>query len=233
MSCQPTPVTLTNPGAGLVWLFVKDMPGSGDCEARLDVWGQPTLFASSASYIVAGLFVFWLWRRREAGPLIAIYGVGLVLAGLGSMDYHGPVIGPEPLLHDGGLAVALMAAAALDLQQLGVRRLVRTPGLLALTAIGLVVIAVVPAISPLLAGVAAVGLITAEVLIYRRGVRQPTAALWSALTALLIGAVVYALSRTGGPLCQPDSWLQGHAVWHVLTAMALALWAVTATEGEK
>jgi hypothetical protein len=38
------------------------------------------------------------------------------------------------------------------------------------------------------------------------------------LTALL----VHALSRTGGPLCSCRSRLQGHAVFHVLAAAALA-----------
>jgi hypothetical protein len=45
--------------------------------------------------------------------------------------------------------------------------------------------------------------------------------------ALVIGAVAVAvnlLTRTGAPLCRPGSLLQGHAAWHVLTAVALALW---------
>lgn len=35
-------------------------------------------------------------------------------------------------------------------------------------------------------------------------------------------AVLHALSRTGGPLCSCHSRLQGHAVFHVLAAAALA-----------
>ena len=38
------------------------------------------------------------------------------------------------------------------------------------------------------------------------------------------GAIANVLSRTGAPLCRPDSLLQGHAVWHVLTAVGAALW---------
>jgi len=78
------------------------------------------------------------------------------------------------------------------------------------------------------AAVAAVALVIAEVLVYRRGLRVRSTALYAGLAALAIGAVVFALSRTGGPLCEPDSLFQGHALWHVLTATALALWAVTA-----
>lgn len=50
---------------------------------------------------------------------------------------------------------------------------------------------------------------------------------WPRTAALLVGGaaiVVNVLTRTGAPLCHPDSVLQGHAAWHVLTAVALALW---------
>lgn len=47
-----------------------------------------------------------------------------------------------------------------------------------------------------------------------------------AVTIACMGAAaaVHASSRTEGPLCRPDSVLQGHALWHVLSAVA----AVTA-----
>jgi hypothetical protein len=33
------------------------------------------------------------------------------------------------------------------------------------------------------------------------------------------------VGRTASPWCDPDSLLQGHAVWHLLAAAALAAWA--------
>lgn len=45
---------------------------------------------------------------------------------------------------------------------------------------------------------------------------------------LAVGAAVALSSRTGAPLCRPRSLLQGHGVWHVLTAIALAMWAEAA-----
>lgn len=213
---------------------MEDLPGSGDCETRVEVWGQPALLASSASYLVAALFVVW-WARRHNSTRAAIpsaqvwaFAAGLVLAGLGSMDYHGPAVGPEPLLHDAGLAVALVAALSIDLAQLGVQRSRRLIGLVGLTVVAIGIIAVFPAISPALAAVAAVGLVIAEFLVYRRGIRAPGPALYAGLGALALGVAIFSVSRTGGPLCDPDSWFQGHGVWHVLTAVALALWAVTA-----
>lgn len=45
-----------------------------------------------------------------------------------------------------------------------------------------------------------------------------------AVVALAAGAAVNLLARTGAPLCRPDSLLQGHAAWHVLTAVGAAVW---------
>jgi len=42
-----------------------------------------------------------------------------------------------------------------------------------------------------------------------------------ALLCATAGLAVYWLSRTNRPLCYPDSALQGHAVWHVLSALAV------------
>jgi hypothetical protein len=56
---------------------------------------------------------------------------------------------------------------------------------------------------------------------WRRSLRRPPAA------AVIAGAAAIAvnlLTRTGAPLCRPGSLLQGHAAWHVLTAIAIALW---------
>ena len=79
--------------------------GQRDCEAHIEQWGQPVLLLTSASHILAGLFVVWFAHRNRAPvprALVWSYATGLVLAGLGSMDYHGPSVGPQPLLHDGG-----------------------------------------------------------------------------------------------------------------------------------
>jgi hypothetical protein len=54
------------------------------------------------------------------------------------------------------------------------------------------------------------------------------AAYRTALAATAAGAACWWLGRTGGPLCDPDSLVQGHAAWHLLTAAALACWAAAA-----
>lgn len=210
------------------------IPGSGDCEARIDVWGQPALLTTSVAYLVAAAFVLWWSRRHRAGtepvPAVEVWAFagGLGLAGLGSMDYHGPVVGPEPLLHDAGLGVALVAALVMDLTGLGVRPAVRTWGLAGITLVAIATIAVTPDSSPLLAAVAGLAVLIAEFAVYRRGIRWPSPGLFAGAAVVALAVAIYALSRTGGPLCHPQSWFQGHGVWHLLTAIAMSLWVVTA-----
>jgi hypothetical protein len=57
----------------------------------------------------------------------------------------------------------------------------------------------------------------------RRSFPRPPVA---AVVALAAGAVANVLTRTGAPLCRPDSLLQGHALWHVLTAVGAGAWLV-------
>lgn len=40
-----------------------------------------------------------------------------------------------------------------------------------------------------------------------------------------VAAASYIEGRTASRVCDPDSWLQLHGLWHVATAMGMALWA--------
>ncbi|HEY7605217.1 MAG TPA: hypothetical protein VID07_00410 [Actinomycetes bacterium] len=50
----------------------------------------------------------------------------------------------------------------------------------------------------------------------------------TALAATAAGAVCWWAGRTASPWCDPDSLLQPHAAWHLLTAAALAAWTLAA-----
>ena len=57
---------------------------------------------------------------------------------------------------------------------------------------------------------------------------------WLAAGLVLGGGIVWWASRTGGPLCAPDSLVQGHAAWHLLAAAATwALFAVPTADAEQ
>lgn len=46
---------------------------------------------------------------------------------------------------------------------------------------------------------------------------------WAAGGVVALGLLLWATTRTGGPLCRPGSLLQGHAGWHGLAALAYLL----------
>ena len=101
---------------------MDDIPGSGDCEARWPDGVQPVLFGTSWAYVIAGVAIaIWVSRRNDVARGWGwLFAAGLVLTGLGSADYHGPTLAPQPLAHDGGLALALLVAWGIDLARLKV-----------------------------------------------------------------------------------------------------------------
>jgi hypothetical protein len=54
----------------------------------------------------------------------------------------------------------------------------------------------------------------------RVGSRRPRS---DAAALTVVASALHAASRTGRPLCRPDSLLQGHALWHCVSALALVL----------
>jgi len=58
-----------------------------------------------------------------------------------------------------------------------------------------------------------------------RGYNEWAAWRWfiAAVTCFFAALAIWNLSQTGGPLCFPNSWLQGHAVWHVMSAVTVGL----------
>ena len=53
--------------------------------------------------------------------------------------------------------------------------------------------------------------------------RRPSIALSWPMALLVGGLVVWFFSRTGGPLCDPTSTVQGHAIWHLVAAIGVTL----------
>jgi hypothetical protein len=104
-------------------------------------------------------------------------------------------------------------------------RVITRVGLTA-TAVAAAGVLVRPASTVLLVG-AVTAAVVAEAVLVRRprpdgGGRVGRVVL---VAALAVGVTAYLLGRTGGPMCRPDSLLQPHALWHLLTAVAMAAWA--------
>jgi hypothetical protein len=207
-----------------------------DCERLRDGWvSQPANAVSSLAYVGAGL-VLLRWAQAQAslhqGSALPI-ATGMVTAGLGSLDYHGFQSPRAQWGHDWGVAAPVVAAIHTDAGELLPEvpsRLRAVSSVAALAAVG-ILLAHRPRSGPVVGGVGAVVLVMSEIELWRRG-RRPAphprskALLKVAAGAGVAGVTALAMSRSGGPWCRPDSLLQGHAVWHACSAMALLCWAM-------
>jgi hypothetical protein len=207
-------------------------PGAGDCEElRPGPLAQPVNALTSLAYLAAGVDLLGREARHPELPhLSPLFGALLITNGVGGLAFHGPGSRSAKWLHDVALVGTLAFIAFHD-----AALLMRTPGRheltgTILTVIGLgAVFGVRPHGSTAAAagaGVTAAGLELA-VLATSTGRDDPRLRRARRRSAGLLAAAaaVNLLSRTGGPWCRPDALVQGHGVWHLLTAAALRAWA--------
>ncbi|MFZ4518614.1 MAG: 1-acyl-sn-glycerol-3-phosphate acyltransferase [Microthrixaceae bacterium] len=160
-----------------------DPLGAGDCEQlRPEDLAQPANATSSLVLALIGVWLLLRARRLEEGRgAAAFFGVVTLLAGLGSVDYHGIQTAAAQWTHDGGAALLVVTAVVIP-----VGRLVR---------------------------------------------RRPVLPGWSALRGVaLAGAgtlagLAYLGGRSGSGLCDPESVVQLHGLWHLMIGVVAALWA--------
>jgi hypothetical protein len=206
-------------------------PAVGDCERLRAGWlAQPANAVSSLAYVAAGA---WVWKQqhrgapgRRAGHLHEVLAVAA--NSLGGLGFHGRGDRLSHWAHDVALLDTLAALALADAALLERGPPGRRVGLAAaLTGVAGLTVAVRPHATNAVSGLLATAIGVAELLLARRGLlegrRRRARAVAGA--ALAIGGVVNLGSRTGGRWCRPETLLQGHAVWHLLTAVALAAWS--------
>lgn len=185
------------------------------CEPYLDGFLQePVAAVSSLAYVVAAL----LCRGAPAPYAVLVAGIGV-----GSFVQHGPDPALADLIHDLPLAgtLALVAADA-------AARLSGRPHRAWWWAFPTVALVPLILTAPVAADLVQVGLAAVAVLLSLARARlHPTVRrrILLSLGLLAVGGVVGRLSVAGGPLCDPGSVLQGHAVWHLLSATALVVLA--------
>ena len=180
--------------------------------------GQPAATVTALALVAAGLLVL-AGRHPAAARHRATYGLLVLAVGVGSVIQHGPHPPWQAYAHDLPLAAVLAflaADAAADLAGRGGPAyhwwLLPTAAMVPVVMLG-----------PVAATLAQAGLATVAIGLslgrawVRPGLRRT---LLVALAVLAAGALAGTLGdRTG--LCRPDSLLQGHAVWHLLAAVAL------------
>ncbi|MPZ54642.1 MAG: hypothetical protein GEU79_18270 [Acidimicrobiia bacterium] len=188
-----------------------------DCERVVSSWGQPVNLASSVVMLAVGV---WLIRRlrdhrRWLGGALASTGVGSVL-------FHGPGGDVAGWIHDVTVA---MVPITVGLVALGSAQVIRRITPIVLGAFALVAVVALLVSGTWMLAILVVAAAGTVVVAIQRGLRISWLHFGLAGGILGAGAIVEALSGTGGPWCDPTSLLQGHALWHLSVAAAIPLLA--------
>jgi len=208
--------------------------GLGDCEAVHDGWLlQPVNAFSSLAFAVAGV-VIMVWAGRATGherSLRLIFGVFMIATGVGSFLFHGFDHAVAQFLHDITFLSVVWLLAVINVTE--VRGWDRRAGWLVVLAgiVGFsITLVFAPTITNVLTVLVTLALIASDIELERRdGIRRRWWILSLVAMALAVG--LFVLGRTGGPLCDPGSPFQGHALWHILSAVAIGLYFVATSRG--
>jgi hypothetical protein len=219
------------------WAPATCMPSGCFCEGvRLGFIRQPANTWSSLAFAFAG---FWLiWRAKKdvyrgaarSNPITtqflygAVFGACLIVIGLGSAFYHasltlaGQFIDVMGMYFLAGFMLtynisrsyrvnpSLMVGAYVALVSSLAFVLLRFPGVRRYVFASMIIVVLI-----------------LEYSARRRGKSTiATSYIYSALGLLLAAFVIWILDITR-LTCSPESWLQGHAVWHILCALATLL----------
>jgi hypothetical protein len=200
---------------------------------------QPINTLSALFPVIAGLIILWIADTDRAAtttapnPMAAgrfhalLYGGLVVFLGPGSMFFHGTLTHVGGWLDNLSMILYVTFILCYDAARIwrwddrhalfaGVFVVINIAlGLLTWLADGAGTI-----LFAILAGVAVA--VEAVILLVRPGGIERRFVPWllTGLASFGIATVIWALSATGRPLCDPNSLLQGHAVWHLL-AMAV------------
>ncbi len=215
------------------WLGPDVGRGGSFCEAARDMLvKQPANTFSNLGFVIAGLAAAWHVSRRGSGTMSATlgtaYAVLVVLLGPGSAAMHASqsVLG-------GHLDVYSMYLLASFVMAYAAARLLALPaagfaGLFA-ASLGVCTVAeftsadvpvVMTAGNAVFALLLLAGLVMEIVLRTRGSNRLDLRWGFASVATLLVAFAIWNTGKDGGPLCDPHSLLQPHAVWHLLDALA-------------
>jgi len=196
-----------------------------DCELRDDWLLEQDVNAwTSLAYVAAGAVLIGEVRRRRLPRAVFALAAMAIAEGFGSLLYHGADSGVGQYLHDVPLIGVLGFVAGWHVGRL---RSVADRGALVGSAIGLVVSSVMWAVAPGAVNIAVAAAVVVIVAGSWQARRRRMTRVWTGPVLVLgVTAIAFwAVGSPGSPACDPDSWLQPHGVWHVLTALVALTWA--------
>ena len=202
-------------------------PARSDCERVVPIIGQPVNTLTSVGITGMGIR---LARQAKADPHphpgAQWAGWALAAAGIGSAVYHGPGGRHSAWLHDITLLAPPIVLAIASEHDRHTKTEV-LPGATIWATIGATIggAAIIRFLFPgsqhglSAASAAAVAGATWRRVQSSHAPHDATALVAAAITGGA-GVAVHALSRTGAPMCRPDSLWQGHGLWHLLAGAA-------------
>jgi hypothetical protein len=207
------------------WQPATCLPDHCFCEAiHNGTVAQPANAWSSLGFVLVGLLIAHA-RLRDYGSPIApyrgIYGYALVLIGLGSAFYHASLTFVGQLTDVSGMYVLIMFALLYSLNRM--YKGGRVIFILAYAGANILLFflqTTLPGLRRYVFGALVVGVLAAE--IYRlRATLISIDGKWllRAAGVIAVAFAIWVLDITKA-LCSPYSIVQGHAVWHLLGAVA-------------
>jgi hypothetical protein len=197
------------------------------CEQRLCAWvNEPANAWSNLAFVVVALAVVSLGRRHAATGLLRWFAPLVAVMGACSFVYHASNVWLTQVLDFLGMYMFCCLLLALNVGRLGwlsARALPRVYAstVVALTAVTAVIVRYGAPIQAIVF-VLIVATVVTEGLCRRRAAERYALGGFFAALALMTAAIVCSALDATRVWCDPDDHLvQGHAMWHVLSALSL------------
>lgn len=214
------------------WSQATCMPDRCFCEAIGEgAIRQPANTWSSLAFCVAAVLVAVELRKGPGARGITqlqgwCFAVAAFIVGAGSAFYHASLTFLGQWIDVEGMYLLALVGVCANVDALrpgAPKRFV--PLYFGLNAAMGVALATVPFLRRYAFFAAIIAIVATEVMVRKRGLRDwPPRPLYAAIGLMVVAFGIWGLDLTH-TLCAPQSWVQGHAVWHVLGACATyALW---------
>jgi hypothetical protein len=196
------------------------------CEATLCSWvNEPANAWSNLVYLAVGLWCAWRWHSTGSRAM-GRFAWTTSLVGVLSFVFHATNNFATQLLDFIGMYVLAFLLVALNLRRMGWLRPERVGhvhvGLTVGCTLAIPVMRHVRIPYQLVVLVAVLVIVGTEVSLSRRADRRESYRDFWRAVGLMAAAAACSVVDVTRVWCEPDNhWLQGHALWHLLSALAL------------
>lgn len=190
------------------------MPDACFCEAiRTEGILQPANAISSFAFVIVALIIF---ARGKNKPLAVCFGITLILVGLGSFSYHAHLTFTGQTFDILGMYLVATVALMFGLNRL--KPIASGALFVAYAAVNAVLIVTVSFLPALRRWIFA-GLLLGVLVVEFKDRKAERKNLIKAIAIMSIAFVIWIIDYTR-IVCSPTSFVQGHAIWHILGAVA-------------